>query len=104
MQSDQGVNNLQISSDIIGHLLDDFERSINSIRLQSQITTIGELICVLWKRNLFGGDATATQNQILKHIACNTQRDTIRAYITSLAANENANGSQNAYGNCDFDV
>lgn len=101
MQYDHPINKIQIPLDAINDLLDEFDGSINSKRIKSQITTISELIRVLWNRNLFYSDAH-TRKHISKYIACDKQRDIIHEYITSLITNEPFNGPQNVYGNIFF--
>lgn len=98
MRDDHPINNLQVSLNVIDCLIAEFEDSINSKRLKSQITTIGELIRALWNRNLFYSDEN-TKDQIFKYITCNKQKDIIREYITSLVATGDFNGPQNVYGN-----
>lgn len=97
MPDDHPINNLQISFDTIDCLLAEFEDSINSKRLKSQITTVGELIRVLCNRNLFYSDEN-TKNNIFKYITCNNQKDIIQQYIASLTATDDFNGPQNVYG------
>lgn len=99
MLDDHPINNLQISLNVLDCLLAEFEDSISSKRLKSQITTIGDLIRVLWNRNLFYSDAN-TKNHIFKYITCSKQKDIIQQYIQSLIANDDFNGPpQNVYGN-----
>lgn len=100
---DHPINHLQVSLDIVHCLLDEFEGSVNSKRLKSQITTIGELIRVLWNRDLFYSDAN-TKSHILKYIKCNEQRDIIQEYIESLVVTKDFNDRQNVYGNMFFFV
>lgn len=97
MRDDNPINNLQISSDILSCLRAEFEESINSKRLTSQITTIEQLIRVLWNRNLFYSDEN-TKSHIFKYIRSSEQRDIIQGYITSLTATDDFNGPQNVYG------
>lgn len=97
MRDDHSINNLQISSDILSCLRAEFEESIDSKRLSSKITSIEQLIRVLWNRNLFYGDEN-TKHQIFKYIQCNEHRNIIQDYITSLTAIDNLNGQQNVYG------
>lgn len=98
MRNDHSINNLQVSLDVINTLKGEFDELINSKRLKSQITTIGELIRVLWNRNLFYSDAN-TKNLILTHITCNKQKDVIHEYIKSLVGAKDSIGPQNVYGN-----
>lgn len=97
MRSDHSINNLQISSDILSCLQAEFEESINSKRLSSQIASIDQLIRALWNRNLFYSDEN-TKNNILKYIQCNEHRAIIQDFIASLTTTDNLNGPQNVYG------
>lgn len=97
MRDDHFINNLKISSHILDCLRAEFEELINSKRLTSQITTIGQLIRVLWNRNLFFSDEN-TKNNIFKYIESNEQRHIIQEYIASLIGDDHFDGPQNVYG------
>lgn len=101
MRNGHSINNLQISSDTLSCLRAEFDESINSKRLSSQITSIEQLIRVLWNRNLFNSDEN-TKNHIFKYIQCTEHRAIIQDYINSLNTIDNHNASQNVYGSFCF--
>lgn len=97
MRNSHPVQNINISSDIIDCLLEEFDGFINSKRLKSRISKISELIDVLWKRNIFYTDQHVS-NTIYKYISNANQRDIVRNYINILNSNGNVNNVGNVYG------
>lgn len=97
MRYSHPVHNINISSDLLDCLVEEFEELINSKRLRSQISKISELIDVLWKRNIFHSDKSAS-NTLLKYISNDSQREVVRNYIGVLNLSGNADGSGNVYG------
>ncbi|XP_055323671.1 uncharacterized protein LOC129578715 [Sitodiplosis mosellana] len=96
MRQSHPVHKLNISSDIIDCLLEEFDGVINSKRLRSRIGKISELIDVLWKRNSFSSDQHVS-NTIFKYVRTDEQRDVIRNYISILNSNGNVDHSGNVY-------
>lgn len=87
-----------VSTHLMNCLLDEFNEKINSKRVKSRITTIEDLIQVLWNRNSLQGD------DVLKYVCNNEQRDIVCSYINSLCYSENVDGSGNRYGILHFEI
>lgn len=97
MRNSHPIHKINISSDILDCLLEEFDGFINSKRLRSRISKISELIDVLCKRNIFTSDQCVSST-IFKYIPTVDQRDIIRNYIDVLSSNGNVENSGNVYG------
>lgn len=99
MRQSHPVHQLNVSSDLVDCLLEEFDGVINSKRLRSRIGKISELIDVLWKRNSLYNNQHIS-NTIYKYLRSDEQRDIIGNYISILNSNGNVDHSENIYGWC----
>lgn len=97
MRNSHPIHKINLSSDILDCLLEEFDGFINSKRLRSRISKISELIDILCKRNIFSSNQCVSST-IFKYISTGDQRDIIRNYIEILSSNENVENSGNVYG------
>lgn len=97
MRQSHPVHQLNVSSDVVDCLLDEFDGVINSKRLRSRIGKISELIDVLWKRNSFSNNQHIS-NTIYKYLRSDEHRDIVGNYISILNSNESVDHLENVYG------
>lgn len=97
MNESHRIQTLQISTDILDCLLEEFSDVINSKRLRSRISQVKDLIDALWKRNAFYLDQNAIVT-ICKYLLNSEQRDITRSYVNSLGQNQTVDNIENVYG------
>lgn len=94
------VQSLFVAPDILSDFIHDFETKINSKRLQSKIKSIGDLIIVLYKRNVIDRNnySTALQN-VLNHFLSISEKTKIKDFVYLLDRQSvSSNPNENQYG------
>lgn len=95
---------LIVSPEMLRKHLIAFEREINSKRLQSKIKSIGDLIIVLYKRNVINGSnyANVLQN-VLNDFTSFSDKVKIKDFVQLLDRHSDCSGiNVNQYGEFEF--
>lgn len=94
------VQSLFVAPDILSDFIRDFETKINSKRIQSKIKSIGDLIIVLYKRNVIDRNNYSTALQsILNQFSSNSEKTKIKDFVYLLDRQSvSRNANENQYG------
>lgn len=74
---EKNIHNLKINSDIV----DQFDLCINSNRVKSRISTLGELIDILWQRNVTSFNDSTFYSKIPREFSIKNYQNLINTYV-----------------------
>lgn len=99
MMGSHPLHSLQIPTEILNNFIIDFQRDINSNRIKSRISSIGDLIDVLWKRNMFRkNNYDSALCEMLNYFVRLEDKEKIRQYVNDLDNDDDFTKNENQYG------
>lgn len=97
----QAIRSVRVPADTLENLIGEFRRDINSKRSESRISSLAELIELLYKRNLLRNQTS----EILLHTVLSSvnpsEQQIVREFLKCLLKDDECLGEENVYGECE---